>query len=255
MAITDKTRKRLWAKSGNLCAICKYELVVNATSAEDESVVGDECHIISPRSNGPRHDSSYPQDKLDTYENLILLCRVHHKMVDDQDETYTVDILRQTKTNHEIWVSQKLSGTSEAKPVRVRRVKQNIPSYLTRLTTGREVLNLVMRACAALTDHDELKSPEEVNLVGSFLQTVQDCGDIGSELEPKDQVETAFDLTMTLEELEQAGFFVFGGREVRLLKGGAAAQPTDWPVAIIHVLRKDNDAIIRMNLHELRRDK
>jgi len=115
MAITDKERKMLWGRSGNRCVICRHELVVDATVVDDESVVGDECHIISSRSNGPRHDPSYSRKKLDTYENLILLCRVHHKVIDDQDKRYTVNILRSMKANHELWVSQKLADTHKPK--------------------------------------------------------------------------------------------------------------------------------------------
>ena len=84
MAISNKTRKILWGRSGNRCAICKNEIVVDATAQDDESVVADECHIISSQTNGPRHDLSYPSEKLDSYENVILLCRTHHKMIDDQ---------------------------------------------------------------------------------------------------------------------------------------------------------------------------
>lgn len=243
MGATDKTRKIIWGRSGNRCAICKLELVVEAIVLDDDSVVGDECHIISSRPNGPRYDSSYPQEKFDTYENLILLCRVHHKMVDDQQESYTVDILRQMKTNHEVWVSQKLSVSPDAKPIKFRRVKQNIPAYLVRLATGKEVLNLILRSYIMWTNHDELSTREEVNLVGGFLQDLKDLADIGSELEPASQVEAAFDLTKSLEELEAAGFFVFGGREVQLIEGGNEG-PSDWPVAIISVLRKDNGEII-----------
>ena len=54
MPITDKTRKILWGRSGNRCAICKNELVIDATGQDAESVVAEECHIISPRQNGPR---------------------------------------------------------------------------------------------------------------------------------------------------------------------------------------------------------
>ena len=38
MAITSKTRKELWAKSGNRCAICKKELV-NQISEDDGSFI------------------------------------------------------------------------------------------------------------------------------------------------------------------------------------------------------------------------
>jgi len=222
MAITDKTRKRLWGRSGNRCARCKHLVV------DDESVVGEECHIISPRSNGPRHDPSYPQEKLDSQENLILLCRVDHKIIDDQYESYTVDILRQMKATHEKWVSQKLVD----KPLKMRSL--NPPDYLKRLTTGKEVLNLVTHAYALKTRSDELKSQEEVTLVGSFFQNMQDVLDIPEYIGEQE----AFDLNRTLEEFECAGFFVFGAREVALLEGGNGPD-LDFPIAILEVLRAD----------------
>jgi len=81
---------------------------MNATPQDDESVVGDECHIVSGQANGPRYDPAFPVDEVDSYPNLLLLCRTHHKMVDDQPETFTADILRQLKSNHEAWVSETL---------------------------------------------------------------------------------------------------------------------------------------------------
>lgn len=99
---------------------------MNATTIDDESVVGDECHIISSRPNGPRHDPSYPQEKLDAYENLILLCRVHHKMIDDQCESYTVDILQQLKVDHELWVSRKLMDSSKEVQVMEKPYKETL---------------------------------------------------------------------------------------------------------------------------------
>lgn len=254
MAISDKTRKILWGRPGNRCAICKLELVVDATGIDDESVVGDECHIMSSLSSGPRHDPSFPRDKLDTYENLILLCRVHHKMVDDQYESYAVAILRQMKVNHEVWVSNQLSDTQNSKPLKFRRIKKNIPAYLIRLTTGTEVLNLILNSYAFLTGHDELKSQEEVDLIGNFLQTIQDLGDIGNSLEAGDRVKTAYDLARSLEELDNSGFFVFGGREIQLLESGTMAEPENWPVAILQVLRKDNDAITYVNPNNVGKD-
>lgn len=251
MAISDKTRKILWGRSGNRCAICKHALVIDATAEDSVSVVGDECHIVSSKVNGPRHDSSYPMDHFDVYENLILLCRIHHKMVDDQSETYATDILRQMKSNHEVWVTQQLSDKSNIpKPLKIRRVKQNIPAYLSRLTTGKQVLDLVTGTLAFSMDHDELESESEVVVVGDFLQTVHDWGDIGYDLEPTDLVNTAFNLTKSLRELESAGFFVFGGREVQLMEGGIQTEASDWPVSIIKVLRKDNKGIIHMKLDD-----
>ena len=48
MALSGKTRKVLWGRSGNRRAICRREIVLDATPSDDASVVGDECHIVSP---------------------------------------------------------------------------------------------------------------------------------------------------------------------------------------------------------------
>jgi len=254
MPVSNKTRKVLWGRSGNRCVICKHELVIDATEWDDESVVGIECHIMSAQKDGPRCDQSYPREKLDSYENLILLCGVHHKMVDDQEDTYTADIVRQMKSDHEVWVADRLTDRGEARPPTLRRVKHNIPAFLSRITTGKRVFDLVMGSYAFSMDHDELKSQEEVDLVGGFLQTVSDWGDLASELEPGERVSAAYTLTQYLQQLENAGFFVFGGREVQVLEGGMQTEPSDWPVSILKVVRKENEEIIHVNPNDLEKE-
>ncbi len=255
MTINDKTRKILWGRSGNRCAICKNELVIDSTEKDDESVIADECHIISSRPNGPRYDPFYPADKLDSYDNMILLCRTHHKMVDDQTATFAADILRRMKSDHEVWVSQKLTDNPQTPPVRLRIERKNIPAFLSRLTTGKEILDLVTNAMGYSFDHEELKTQKEVDLVGGFLQTVQDWGDLSADLETGDRVQTAFSLTESLQELENNGFFVFGGREIRILEGGIQTEPSNWPIAIMRVLRNDNQEIIKLNLDDISKEK
>jgi hypothetical protein len=240
--ISDKTRKILWGRSGNRCAICKHELIIDATPTDDESVIGDECHIISRQIQGPRHNPAFPEGKLDAYENLILLCRVHHKMIDDQDETYTADILQQMKSNHETWVSQKLSDTPQSKPIRLRRIKQNIPAILIRLRTGLEVLSIIENAYASSLDHEELKSEEEVEAIVQFFQTVRDWGDVGMDAKPSDRIRLAYELSNLLNDLEGLGLLVFGGREIQVLEGGLG-EPTNWTISILRVARKDSQAI------------
>lgn len=244
MAISDRTRKILWARSGNCCVFCKHELIIDATASDDESVIGDECHIISGQVNGPRYDPAFPQEEIDSYINLIILCRIHHKMVDDQPDTYTVDILRKMKANHER--SYKAQSKISSSP-KVKRLKENIPPFLTRLILGKEVLNLVDGSCALDTGYDELETQDEVNLVSSFLSWVQDLDVLSDELALS--VQTGFELTEMIKELEEAGFFVFGARESRILEGGVG-EPVSFPVAIFRVLRKSNPEIITVPLND-----
>lgn len=117
MGISLKTHKMLWGRLGNHCAMpdCRKELVMDATETDDESLIGEECHIISRSPDGPRRNADFPEEKLDKYENLILLCRIHHKIIDDQPNTYTVEYLKQIKVAHEKWVRESLSGYDSQK--------------------------------------------------------------------------------------------------------------------------------------------
>ena len=106
MTILDSTRKKLWAKSGNKCSICKIDLFYKKLEKKEVNI-GEECHIISSKVNGPRHKPGLTE--YDLFDNLILLCRNHHKEIDELTDTYTEEILRYIKINHENWVDSTLN--------------------------------------------------------------------------------------------------------------------------------------------------
>lgn len=114
MNISDKDRKQLWAKSGNRCAICRQELFQSNENGTDFNV-GEECHIISKTPNGPRYMPNL--DNYDTYDNLILLCSVHHKEIDDKNNVslYPPQRLYQIKEVHEKWVNETLDSKNQPK--------------------------------------------------------------------------------------------------------------------------------------------
>ena len=215
--------------------------MAEATEHDLESVVGEECHIVSAKRSGPRHVPSVHLTEFDAYDNLILLCRDHHKVVDDQRETYTAECLREMKKGHERWVSDRLSDSQGFGAAKVLSVPGNTPAFLAQLRTGQEVLRITMDACAYSREHDELLSQEEVDLVGGFLEVVEDFGDIASELGAGERAQIEFDLTQSLRKLEQAGFWVFGFREMKCLRGNG--KEAEWPVAILRVVREGNDEI------------
>jgi hypothetical protein len=47
-------------------------------------------------------------DKRNLFGNLILLCRDHHKIIDDQPEIYTVEEIHRIKNEHLVWVRKNL---------------------------------------------------------------------------------------------------------------------------------------------------
>jgi len=108
MSISLKTHKILWARSGGKCAICKNDLVVDPADLNDDpSIVGDEAHIIARSESFTRgdYDALSPEER-DHYSNLILLCKTHHKQIDDQPAEYTAEKLREIKARHEAEVKE-----------------------------------------------------------------------------------------------------------------------------------------------------
>jgi hypothetical protein len=247
MSISNKTRKLLWGKSGNLCALCKNSLIHDATNKDTPSIVGDECHIISGRQKGPRYDINYPTKKIDEYENLILLCKVHHKLIDDQPDTYSYDVLKELKENHEKWVREKLYKVQDNKSTDTN--DENLLTFLVRLNSGSEIFNVVRDVYQCSFSNDEPFTTEEMNALSSFTQTVQDYGDISNELESGRAIEVEFELTRLLHELEAIGFWVFGMKK-NMKPSVGKLDNVLWPTGIIQILRSDNPSIIKFDIDE-----
>ncbi|MCL9659652.1 HNH endonuclease [Paenibacillus hunanensis] len=251
MPINERTRKILWGNSGNKCSICKRKLIIDATNKDDISIIGEECHIVSGKINGPRHDEKFDLEKIDSHENLILLCNVHHKMIDDQVETYTADILKQMKFNHEKWVSEKLGEENKnEKPYRIRQVEENLPKILFRITSGKEVLNIVDGVMGYGFDYDDPFNEQDSEVITQFIQTVQDYGEIIDVFEAGNRVEAAFHLTKLIDELYKIDYLVFGFREIRIIEGGNEP-PADWPIAIIDIKHKENKEVQKVDLNDV----
>ena len=62
---------------------------------------GEVCHIKAQSTGGPRFDSKQSDEARHAFENLLLLCSVHHRIVDDRQDTYTVELLAEMKEMHE----------------------------------------------------------------------------------------------------------------------------------------------------------
>lgn len=177
MPLTDRTRKLLWGQSGNRCAICRKELVVEPTVSDNESIVGEECHIVSSKPTGPRYRPDFPTAKVDSYGNLILLCRTHHRMIDDQVVEYSELNLHEIKKKHELWVKDSLEqGT--IKPIRLRSIKGEKVEILFRIASGKQLFNMLLGSCGSVLDHPDPVDELEADLFASVLQNIQDWADL-----------------------------------------------------------------------------
>lgn len=109
---SQKTLKVLFALSGNQCAHpeCTNTLIELATEQSDVLVTAHICHIYAISTDGPRGKAGLTQTELNSPENLILLCRNHHAVVDGQHESFPANMLKEWKQLHEAEMQNRLSA-------------------------------------------------------------------------------------------------------------------------------------------------
>jgi hypothetical protein len=70
------------------------------------SVVGEICHIKGEKPGSKRYDKDQPDRERQAFDNLVLMCGSHHKVIDDDEKTYTVTKLARLKAKHELRQSE-----------------------------------------------------------------------------------------------------------------------------------------------------
>lgn len=103
---SKRTLKLLWGLSQARCAYpeCRELLIAHATDEDRAAVLGEAAHVIAFSDLGPRPHSEMSEEERNDYENLILLCRNHHALIDAQPHTFAPDEVRGWKASHEAWV-------------------------------------------------------------------------------------------------------------------------------------------------------
>ncbi|MCU4668593.1 hypothetical protein [Bacillus paralicheniformis] len=93
-----ETARRLYLTSGNQCAYPNcVEMIIN----EEGTLLGDICHIEAANPKGARFNQNQTNEQRRSFDNLMLMCKKHHKIIDDKEEKYTVKELKKMKEDHE----------------------------------------------------------------------------------------------------------------------------------------------------------
>lgn len=238
MSISSKTRKKLWAKSGNRCAICKIELFSKEEAGESLNI-GEECHVISSKKNGPRHKHGLLD--YDSYDNLLLLCRNHHKEIDTLIDSFPEELLGYMKTNHENWVRRTLGQS-------IDNNSESEPRFLSRIISGKELLSLICDSHAYRTDYDEASTDEENEYIGGVLQTLIDYGELsGMGIEQLEKIKIASSLSHLLQDIESKGYFLFAERSVENTQY-QGVDVENWAIATLVLKKNDNPEIIKTSV-------
>lgn len=121
MAISTITIKRLFAVSGNKCAFPSCQVPIS--DEENATIIGEICHIEASSPGGPRYNSMRSDEERQAFENLVLMCANHHKVIDGNPGSYTVDQLKKIKAEHE---QKYANGKEPSDDVVIKLLLQNI---------------------------------------------------------------------------------------------------------------------------------
>lgn len=94
--------ERLYALSAGWCEFrgCRTFTLRHEPTQQD-GVFGQRAHIYAFSDRGPRPVPDGVVVDVNGLENLMLLCPPCHKLIDDNEDQYTVDLLREFKRDHE----------------------------------------------------------------------------------------------------------------------------------------------------------
>ena len=131
--ITEANKLILMGLCGGKCEFrgCEKSIVEDMLSG-DKSNLSNYAHIIASSEKGPRGDKILSPKLSNDEGNIMVLCRNHHKIIDDFPEKYTVDILKEMKSEHEEYIQDLMSIHKEASVIGVKYTA-NISDRVTKI--------------------------------------------------------------------------------------------------------------------------
>ncbi|MBP9851728.1 MAG: SAVED domain-containing protein [Candidatus Pacebacteria bacterium] len=114
--IKSPTKDVLIVRSGGRCQFngCNRYLFKHSLT-QDEGNYAQVAHIVAYSKQGPRASQLLTKEYINDPENLMLLCHECHHLVDTKPESYTVELLKKYKHEHEERVFQQTEIKSELK--------------------------------------------------------------------------------------------------------------------------------------------
>lgn len=108
MPITERTSKIVWGQCAARCCLCKAD-VLHEEAGKVSSLVGEIAHIVGETKRAARGISDLSSAERSEPDNLMLLCRKDHKIVDDDPARYPIDRLHRIKDEHIAWIAANLA--------------------------------------------------------------------------------------------------------------------------------------------------
>lgn len=105
--ISEKVKIILMGKASGKCEFrgCE-ESVITEVLTKTSGNFSNFAHIVADSPDGPRGDKIRSPLLCNSEENIMVMCRIHHKLIDDNPDTYTEEILKDMKREHEEYIKE-----------------------------------------------------------------------------------------------------------------------------------------------------
>lgn len=115
--------KLLYSLSAGRCNLCGNSVFERKNSGDGYIHYGEMAH------NVPYSNSDIAPRKIDkhivnnSYQNLILLCSIHHNVIDQDDEYYTIERIQQIKSDFEEKIKNSLNPSQSLDASTINTIK------------------------------------------------------------------------------------------------------------------------------------
>ncbi len=120
--IPEWTKLKLWVLSGGRCEFsgCNNYIWRDGLTLQEDNFA-EMAHIIAQSSDGPRGNKKLSLQQAIDFENLIMLCPYHHKLVDKKNKNkYPVELLKRYKQKHEARIKNQTDAGDDVKTTIIR---------------------------------------------------------------------------------------------------------------------------------------
>ncbi len=194
----------------------------------------------------------YPQRELDglaqrEVEERKVILPIWHNVTDSQVRFFSPPLADRVAAKSEEGVmSVALKILRVVRPGLLEAAEEFARSLpiLTELRSGRELALVLGDALGFNLGNDEPRTEAEMELIADFHEYIQDWLDFASDADAGERVRAEFELAGKVQRLRQAGWFVFGKREMQKFRLGD--KPDKIPVALVVLAREGATQVIQV---------
>lgn len=154
---SDATKRKLAMRAGGRCSRpgCDKPCWLPGTEPEGVVNIGIAAHICAASPGGPRFDETQTSEERISIENGIYLCQDCAKLIDADEQRFTVDELHKWKVRHESQIRDNANGILLLPSIQItRRMGLTISGLSPSLVTQNVIANRIEHELSICNETD-----------------------------------------------------------------------------------------------------